>query len=248
MTLDWAEAMDAAYFARTRLGFVPDAEQQRVLDGTVHRGILNCTRQWGKSTVTAVKALHRGLTQKGALVMIASPSERQSGEFLMKTRQFARVLGLKVRGDGANGTSLLLPNESRLVGLPGKEGTVRGFSDPALLLIDEASRVPDSLFDALTPMLARGSGDLWLMSTPFGKRGFFWETWERGGDLWTRITVRATECARISPAFLEEERARKSDRMFRQEYLCEFVDSDDSLFREDDIAACIRRDVPVLWG
>ena len=134
-----------------------------------------------------------------------------------------------------------------MVGLPGKEATVRGFSNPSLLLIDEASRVPDSLFDALRPMLATGNGDLWLMSTPCGKRGFFWETWERGGRLWTRMAVPATECPRISEEFLEEERERKGDRMFRQEYLCEFVQADDSLFREEDIAACLRPDVPVLW-
>lgn len=108
--------------------------------------------------------------------------------------------------------------------------------------------MPDSLFDALTPMLATGNGDLWLMSTPYGKRGFFWETWERGGDLWTRIAVRATECPRISREFLAEERTRKTDRMFRQEYLCEFVESDDSLFREDDVTACVRPEIPVLWG
>jgi hypothetical protein len=143
--------------------------------------------------------------------------------------------------------SLLLANGSRLVGLPGQEGTTRGFSNPALLLIDEASRVSDSLFDSLTPMLATGNGDLWLMSTPAGKRGFFWETWERGGDRWTRIAVPATECPRISKAFLEEERARKGDRTFRQEYLCEFVQSSDSLFREEDVAGCISDRIPVLW-
>ena len=246
-TLSWAEAADPALFARRRLGFVPDAVQERVLDRSVHRGILNCTRQWGKSTVTAVKALHRGLAEPKSLVIIASPSQRQSGEFLMKTRQFARALGLTVRGDGMNELSMLLPNGSRLVGLPGQEGTVRGFSNPSLLLIDEASRVSDSLFEAVTPMLATGNGDLWLMSTPAGKRGFFWETWERGGDQWLRVAVRATDCPRISKAFLEEERARKGERVFRQEYLCEFTQSGESLFRDEDVEACTRPEIPVLW-
>ena len=165
MTLSWLEASNTAFFARQRLGFVPDAVQALVLDSRIRRGILNCTRQWGKSTVTAVKALHRGLAQEKSLVIVASPSERQSGEFLMKARGFARTMGLRTRGDGSNALSLVLPNGSRLVGLPGLEGTTRGFSNPALLLIDEASRVSDSLFDSLTPMLAtgnranRGAGD-----------------------------------------------------------------------------------------
>jgi hypothetical protein len=79
--------------------------------------------------------------------------------------------------DGHNTTSLLFPNGSRIVGLPGTEATVRGFSAVSLLLIDEASRVPDEIYKALRPTLAVGNGDLWLMSTPHGQRGFFYETW-----------------------------------------------------------------------
>jgi hypothetical protein len=46
-------------FAPLRLGFEPDVKQAAVLESTRARGILNCTRQWGKSTVAAVKATHR---------------------------------------------------------------------------------------------------------------------------------------------------------------------------------------------
>ncbi len=82
---------------------------------------------------------------------------------------------MKRRGDGDNAISLVLPNGTRIVGLPGTEGTVRGFSAVSLLLIDEAARVQDAMYKALRPMLAVGDGDLWLMSTPYGKRGFFYE-------------------------------------------------------------------------
>ncbi|HEY4086863.1 MAG TPA: hypothetical protein VGM43_13040, partial [Bryobacteraceae bacterium] len=47
-----AEEMDVATFVRSRLGFVPDEKQLAVLESTAKRGILNCSRQWGKSTVT----------------------------------------------------------------------------------------------------------------------------------------------------------------------------------------------------
>ena len=49
--------MSAVVFAREKLGFHPDAHQEKVLDETIRRGILNCTRQGGKSTVMAIKAL-----------------------------------------------------------------------------------------------------------------------------------------------------------------------------------------------
>jgi hypothetical protein len=153
-------------FARHKLAFEPDARQAAVLDSAAKRGILNCTRQWGKSTVLAVKAVHRAWTVAGSLTLVASPSERQSGEFLRKAAEFLGRLGVKRRGDGDNSSSLALPNGSRIVGLPGIESTVRGFSAVSLLLIDEASRVSDATYKSLRPMLAVGNGDLWLMSTP----------------------------------------------------------------------------------
>jgi hypothetical protein len=68
-------------FARGTLGFEPDLRQAEVLESTAKRGILNCTRQWGKSTVAGIMALHRAHTKPGVLVVVASPTERQSGEF-----------------------------------------------------------------------------------------------------------------------------------------------------------------------
>jgi hypothetical protein len=84
-------------------------------------------------------------------------------------------------------------------------------------------------------MLATGGGDLWLMSTPNGKRGFFYDAWARGGPKWTRVRVPATQCPRISPKFLEDERRAMGDRWFRQEYLCEFGEAEDGVFREESI-------------
>ncbi len=155
-------------FAREQLNFDPDPRQTEVLESTAKRGILNCTRQWGKSTVAAIKALHTAHSKPGSLVLVASPGERQSAEFLKKTEELVLRLNIKPRGDGKNSCSLLLPNGSRIIGLPGTEATVRGFSSVALLLIDEAARVADAMYKALRPMLAVADGDLWMMSTPWG--------------------------------------------------------------------------------
>ena len=100
---------------------------------------------------------------------MVSPSARQSGEFLRKAEGFVRRLGIRPKGDGDNEMSLVFPNGSRIVGLPGNEATVRGFSAVSLLLVDEAARVSDELYLAMRPMLAVSDGDVWLMSTPFGQ-------------------------------------------------------------------------------
>jgi hypothetical protein len=177
-------------------------------------------------------------------VLVLSPSERQSAEFLRKASSLLRRLSIPVRGDGDNEVSLLFPNVSRIVGLPGKERTIRGFSNVSLLLIDEAARVEDELYDAVRPMLAVSDGDLWLMSTPCGRRGFFYETWVNGDREWLRVEAPATECARINASFLQREKRAMGERKFRQEFLCEFVGNDESLFDEELIQSLIRQDVP----
>src|SRR5258708_20595014 len=179
-----SQAEKCSAWALDRLGFKAESQQSRVLDWTAKRGILNCTRQWGKSTVGAAKAVPRAWHEPASLVLVASPSSRPSGEFMRKAAAFVRQLGCRARGDGDNNMSLLLPNGSRIVGLPGTEETVRGFSAVSLLLIDEASRVLDAMYNALRPMLAVTNGDLGLMSTPWGDRGFFWKAVLNGGEMW----------------------------------------------------------------
>jgi hypothetical protein len=242
------EALGVLDFCRDRLGFCADLLQSEVLESTAQRGILNCTRQWGKSTVAAAKAVHRAFVREGSLVIVASPTERQSAEFVRKASGMVRLLGIKDRGDGDNATSLLFPNGSRIVGLPGTEGTVRGFSAVSLMLIDEASRVEDEMYKALRPMLAVGGGDLWLMSTPYGRRGFFYETWAHGGPEWKRVSATAHECPRIGKEFLDEERRTLGAQWFEQEYLCSFVDSGAGLFGRDVVDNAMDDDVEPLKG
>jgi phage FluMu gp28-like protein len=216
-------------FAR-RVGFTPDAAQAGLLATTSRRIIVNSSRQSGKTTTTALRVAFHAFSRPGAMVVISSPSGRQSGEFVIKAAVFLRRLGLNLKGDGVNRGSILLPNGSRIVGIPNSEATTRGLSGVTMLVIDEASRAPDSLYNALRPMLATTGGEIWLLSTPNGKRGFFYEVWTHGGPAWERHSVPASECPRISPDFLEEERQSLSEDQFMQEYFCQFLLGEGLLF------------------
>jgi hypothetical protein len=139
-------------------------------------------------------------------------------------------------------------NGSRIVCLPGKEATIRGFSGVSLLIVDEASRVDDALYASIRPMLAVSGGRIVLLSTPFGKRGFFHQEWTEGGAAWHRAKITAHDCPRISKEWLETERKAIGDWWFAQEYLCEFVDTIDQVFRFEDIQAALDPNVkPLDW-
>ena len=131
--------------------------------------------------------------------------------------------------------------------LPGTGATVRGFSSPALVVEDESAFVEDSFYRAVRPMLAVSAGRLILLSTPYGKRGHFYEAWDSGGDDWHRVKVPATDCPRITPEFLEQECWALGELWFRQEYRCEFADIIDAVFRLGDIERSITDDVTPLF-
>src|SRR4051812_33505359 len=169
-------ALDCVAFAE-KLGIVPDRWQQDLLRSQSDRVLLNCSRQSGKSTMSAVIALHRALYHPGSLVLCLAPALRQSQELFGKIAGFYRDLGRPVAPQVERKLSLELENDSRIITLPGSEKTIRGFSGAALLLVDEASRVADELYYAIRPMLTVSGGSLIMLSTPYGKRGVFYEEW-----------------------------------------------------------------------
>jgi len=169
-------------------------------------------------------------------VVIVSRSHRQSRELLKIMAFFFELLRqpLKKR---VNAQEIELNNLSRIVSVPCREDTIRGFAQVDLLVIDEAARVPDDLYRAVRPMLAVSKGRLICLSTPYGKRGFFWDAWARGGDDWARFEIPASQCPRISEDFLERERRNMGDSWFRQEYCCSFEALEGLVY--PDFAQCV---------
>jgi hypothetical protein len=133
---------------------------------------------------------------------------------------------------------LELDNGSRIISLPGSERTVRGLASVDLVIIDEAARVEDELLAAVRPMLAVSDGSLFALSTPAGKRGWWYEAYTRGVG-WHRISVKSSECSRISKEFLAEERINLGDLIYQQEYECAFHDESSSAFQTDLITAAL---------
>ena len=236
--------LNPVYFATEFLKFTPEPAQQKVLLAAVpcKRLALNCNRQWGKSILIA----HRLFTHPNSTILIVAPAGRQSGETLRKVEEFLRILDLEFTTDGNNPHSAQLLNGSRVVALPAVDGTARGFSGVSMILFDEASRIRDRIYFAFRPMLAVSKGDLILVSTPNGRRGFFYHEMTATGpaaNLWFRHAGPVGEClARIDLEFLEEEKG-KGDSYYRQEWLCEFIETGRYALDEQQIHKIIKKEV-----
>ncbi len=244
---DLRHALDPCTFARELLDIDPDPWQAEIMMSPAKRMLLNCSRQSGKSTSSAIIALHQALYFPGSLILLISPSLRQSSELFKKVQAFYRMLPDRPKLPEDNRLSMVMENGSRIVSLPSSEANIRGFSAVALVIEDEASRVDDDLYRAIRPMLAVSGGKIILLSTPWGKRGHFFEEWTSGEATWHRVEIPANRCPRISPEFLEEEKRSLGEWWFTQEYLCQFGDTIDQVFRYDDVMACLSDTVKPLF-
>ena len=242
-----AAALDAVCWARERLAFACDPWQEQALRSSSKRVLFNCARQSGKSTTAAIMALHQAIHAPGCLVLLLSPSLRQSSELQRKVDLLALALP-ELQFSEHSKLSMVLSNGSRIISLPGHEGTVRGYSAVSLLVEDEAAQVEDDFYRTVRPMIAVSGGTIILMSTPHGKRGHFHYEWTQGGETWERTEIKAQDCPRISAEFLAEERKTLGDRWFRQEYECSFEEMQDSTFNFDVVASAFKSSIKPLFG
>lgn len=270
---DLAGDLDPSGYVRS-LELEPYDWQQDALTPDLKRLILLTARQSGKSTVVAGKAIYKAKHRAGSLILIICPAQDQSKELMKKIEFFiSRDRRLVLTHDAAFEKEL--GNGSRIVALPGSERSVRSYSGPSMIIIDEAARVQDATYRAARPMMVGADTELVLMSTPFGQRGFFWETWEYGGPRWRKIlVVPAFQIRehRIVPApplaefrkrfpgkavyyssrhtreFLEEELndIRKGEFWVQQEHMCEFINPAGSLFKPEDLLRAVNDGIQPL--
>jgi len=252
---------DSAVFFEQTAGVSPDKYQRQILEYKGSRLILNCTRQWGKSLTVAGKAYRLAKYNSGFLALILCPSLRQSTEIFRKILHMSAEDKTALKKIEDSKQYVTMANGSRIISLPDKEGTIRTYSGVDLIIIDEASKVSEELFYAVLPMLAVSGGALYLMSSPYGKRGFFHREWTNGDAEWQRYQITARrdvlsrellqglspppldavsdECMRIPEKHLIEVIHKMPLQWFLQEYYCEFTEPEYQLIPYDLIKAAL---------
>ena len=212
------------------MGVDPDPWQERMLnDRNQYIGMV-CARQVGKTWAVSLKAGHYASTTPDGLGLIFSPSEQQSINLLRACKPYLSRAGISIARN--NTTEIIFSNGSELRALPGSEKTQRGWSGVGLLIVDEAAFAPNRLWEAIEPMVAVSGGQIILLSSADATFGFFYDIMTGDDPHWSRYKVTAYDCPRYDKAWLDWKRQTLPERIFKREYLAEFVDPQGALIPE----------------
>lgn len=221
-------------WAKSALKFEPEPKQIQVLDHDSHRLLLCCPRQWGKSTLIAIKALHYALTNPGSEILVLSDSEDHAAIIVEKFKLYAAIL--KIRGPRAHGKqfSIVLPNGSKLFAVAHNAKSGVGYT-AHIVIIDEAAMVDDEVIGYVWRTLSRTDGKLWMLSTPRGQTGMFAAMWHDLELPWFRVKATLEDAKYLNPTFVQEQK-KLFPATFRQDFHCEFMPAPGRLLSAERIA------------
>ena len=203
------------------------------------------SRQSGKSFTKSLRRLLRGLKRRRNQIFL-SAGERQSYELMQKARQHCQALKIAAEylddrffaGTRFKRLEIVLPNQVRIIGLPANPMTARGFTGDVLL--DEFAMHADDrdIWAAMFPTLLRGQGELDVCSTPKGIKNVFAQL--RDNKLFSHSIVTLPDAIEqgLSVDYEQVRRSMGDDQLFRQEFLCEFLDEATALLTYEMIARC----------
>jgi len=220
--------------------------------------LLNTGRQVGKTTVFSIKAAEYMVDHPKARIVVVSLTEDQAKLIIVMILDYLeKHHKMRIVTKGAHKKTskrIWLKNGANVISRPvGNTGdAVRGFTGD-VLIVDEASRMPEMMWKAAKPTLLTTGGQIWMCSTPFGKQGYFYECWENKADRWKVFHVNSVDVMKERKItgewtqelknkqleFLEQEKQDMTALEFGQEYLGEFADDLRQWFDDELIMKCM---------
>lgn len=221
------------------------AYQREDVEATARFNWCCWSRQIGKSFTKSLRRILRGMMRRRNQVFL-SAGERQSRELMLKARQHCQALAIaaEFRSDASfegmafKHLEISLPNGVRIIGLPANPQTVRGFTGDVFLDEFAMHREDREIWSAVFPTVLRGSGELDVASTPKGPANLFAELRDNAEFRHSTVTLYDAIAQGLD---LDAETIRRSmhdESLFRQEFLCEFLDEVGAFLTYEQIAGC----------
>ena len=213
----------------------------------------------------ARKAAERMLEGKTEVIIVSLSEDQAKLIIMMITRYLEQEhkLNINKKKSQTNSSRIGLKNGSFALARPvGNTGdALRGFTGD-ILIIDEASRMPELAFIAAEPTLLSTGGEVWMCSTPHGKSGYFWDQYnaavqEEDSEIenemgWKVMHVDGEQAILNRPTSeswtaekrekairrLNKLKERWSDLRYGQEILAQFMDDLMRFYTEETVEKC----------
>jgi phage terminase large subunit len=260
---------DPVSFVREVLGVEPDEWQVDFLDAVAagNRKIsIRSGHGVGKSTAGSWAMLWYLLTRYPVKVVVTAPTSSQLYDALFaELKRWVKELPppiqqlLDVKQERieltASATEAFISARTSRAEQP--EALQGIHSEHVMLIADEASGVPEQVFEAAAGSMSGHNAVTILFGNPVRSSGFFFDTHNRLKDDWWTRRVSCMDSKRVSDDFVNDMKSRygEESNAFRIRVLGEFPRSDDDTIipmellesaKHRDVVAY--EDAPILWG
>ena len=221
-----------------RQPFAPYPYQVAILEDPSPRRLILKARQTGISNTVAIEALHKAITRPDSTELLVSRNQDAASVLVRYVQHTLNGLADAPKLVNENQSRLAFANGSQIISLPATPATGRGFAATDVYLDEFAFAPYDTLIlESVLGTIATG-GRMTILSTANGRGNAFFRMWSglEGGDF-SRHRIHWSDCPRYDDAWAERTRASMTRQSFAQEFDLDFLQSGDSVFDPEDLAA-----------
>jgi phage terminase large subunit len=260
---------DPVLFVKEVLGVEPDEWQQDFLNAVAsgERKIsIRSGHGVGKSTTASWAMLWFLLTRYPVKVVVTAPTSAQLYDALFaELKRWVKELPqpiqelLDVKQERielkASATEAFISARTSRAEQP--EALQGVHSDNVMLVADEASGVPEAVFEAAAGSMSGHNALTILLGNPVRSSGFFFETHNRLKDEWWTRRVSCLDSTRVSKEYVQDMKSRygEESNAYRIRVLGEFPRSDDDTIIPMELLESAKHrdtrayeDAPIVWG
>lgn len=256
-------------FVQDVLSIEPDPWQREMLQAIAsgnRRISIRSGHGVGKSTGASWAMIWYMLTRYPVKVVVTAPTSAQLFDALFAelkrwVKELPPFLGELLEATSDRVVLKSSPTEAFISARTSRAETPEALqgvhSDNVLLVADEASGIPEQVFEAAAGSMSGHNACTLLLGNPVRSSGFFYDTHNRLRDEWWTRKVSCVDSPRVSDEYVDEMKSRygEESNAFRIRVLGEFpLADDDTVIPMDLIQRAVQRDIeidpktPIVWG
>lgn len=258
---------DPVLFVRTMFGAEPDERQAKIMRAVANgaRGVaVKSGHGVGKTTTLSWLSIWWITVYLKAKAVVTAPTSGQLNDALLPEmkawirqmpegiQEFYNIKQDRVELVAAPDLNFISAKTSRAEQPDAMQGV---HADHVLLIGDEASGIPEQVYEASAGSMSSDHACMLLAGNPVRSSGYFYDIWGKNLEGWEKFTISCIDSPRVSRDYIEEAKLRygEDSNAYRVRVLGEFPrGDDDTVIPIELVQTATDRDVTpfgnVVWG